>query len=76
MKFKIFKYPFALMLVSLSFLQTADAQTYSKLAPSDRKAFLKKYHSDRLNSIQAQWVADLSRLGIQSPPKLVETPNT
>lgn len=51
------------------------AKNYSKLTPTARKAFLKKYHSDRYNSIQAQWLADLSRLGIQSPPKLVEFPN-
>ncbi|MEH2192303.1 MAG: hypothetical protein V7K98_06505 [Nostoc sp.] len=58
-------------------LQQAEVavKDYSKLAPSDREAFLKKYHSDRLNSIQAQWVADLSRLGIQSPPKLVKIPS-
>ncbi|MEH1783472.1 MAG: hypothetical protein V7K67_33485 [Nostoc sp.] len=57
-------------------LQQAEiaVKSYSKLTPSDRESFLKKYHSDRLNSIQAQWVADLSRLGIQSPPKLVEIP--
>ncbi|MFN6464281.1 MAG: hypothetical protein RMZ41_021040 [Nostoc sp. DedVER02] len=58
-------------------LQQAEVavKNYSKLTPSDREAFLKKYHSDRLNSIQAQWVADLSRLGIQSPPKLVKIPS-
>ncbi|MDZ8030169.1 hypothetical protein [Nostoc sp. DedSLP04] len=50
-------------------------KNYSKLTPSDRESYLRKYHSDRLNSIQGQWVADLSRLGIQSPPKLVEIPN-
>ncbi|WP_392534686.1 hypothetical protein [Nostoc sp. C117] len=50
-------------------------KSYTKLAPGDREAFLQKYHSDRLNSIQAQWVADLSRLGIQSPPKLVKPPS-
>ncbi|QLE39131.1 hypothetical protein FD723_00460 [Nostoc sp. C052] len=57
-------------------LQQAEVavKSYSKLTPSDRESFLRKYHSDRLNSIQAQWVADLSRLGIQSPPKLVEIP--
>jgi hypothetical protein len=57
-------------------LQQAEVavKNYSKLTPSDRKSYLRKYHSDRLNSIQAQWVADLSRLGIQSPPKLVEIP--
>ncbi|MEH1924406.1 hypothetical protein [Nostoc sp.] len=49
-------------------------KSYSKLPPSDRESFLRKYHSDRLNSIQGQWVADLYRLGIQSPPKLVEIP--
>ncbi|MBD2518575.1 hypothetical protein H6G93_27115 [Nostoc sp. FACHB-973] len=57
-------------------LQQAEvvAKDYSKLAPSDREAFLRKYHSDRYNSIQTQWLADLSRLGIESPPKLVESP--
>lgn len=50
-------------------------KNYSKLTPSDRESYLRKYHSDRLNSIQGQWVADLSRLGIQSPPKLVEIPS-
>ncbi|WP_375495345.1 hypothetical protein [uncultured Nostoc sp.] len=57
-------------------LQQAEiaVKSYSKLTPSDRESFLRKYHSERLNSIQAQWVADLSRLGIQSPPKLVEIP--
>lgn len=57
-------------------LQQAEVavKNYSKLTPSDRESYLRKYHSDRLNSIQAQWVADLSRLGIQSPPKLVEIP--
>lgn len=57
-------------------LQQAEVavKNYSKLTPSDRESYLRKYHSDRLNSIQAQWVADLSRLGIQSPPKLVKIP--
>ncbi|MBU7582702.1 MAG: hypothetical protein KAF91_07280 [Nostoc sp. TH1S01] len=48
------------------------AKEYSKLPLAQRQAFLKKYHSDRLNAIQTQWTADLSRLGIQSPPRLVE----
>lgn len=58
-------------------LQQAEVavKNYSKLTPSDREAYLRKYHSDRLNSIQAQWVADLSRLGIQSPPQLVKIPS-
>lgn len=58
-------------------LQQAEVavKNYSKLTPSDRESYLRKYHSDRLNSIQAQWIADLSRLGIQSPPKLMELPS-
>ncbi|MDZ8187414.1 MAG: hypothetical protein RMX96_21525 [Nostoc sp. ChiSLP02] len=58
-------------------LQQAEvaAKSYSKLTRAEGEAFLKKYHSDRYNSIQTQWLADLSRLGIQSPPKLVEFPN-
>ncbi|MFN6518613.1 MAG: hypothetical protein RMY29_029560 [Nostoc sp. CreGUA01] len=58
-------------------LQQAEvvAKNYRQLTPSDREAFLTKYHSDRYNSIQTQWLADLSRLGIQSPPKLVESPS-
>ncbi|MEH2254707.1 hypothetical protein [Nostoc sp.] len=58
-------------------LQQAEltVKNYSKLTPSARESYLRKYHSDRLNSIQAQWVADLSHLGIQSPPKLVEIPS-
>lgn len=59
-------------------LQQAEVavKNYSKLTPSDRESYLRKYHSDRLNSIQAQWVADLSRLGIQSSPKLLEPNNS
>ncbi|MFN6484529.1 MULTISPECIES: hypothetical protein [unclassified Nostoc] len=58
-------------------LQQAEVavKNYSQLKPSDRESYLRKYHSDRLNSIQTQWIADLSRLGIQSPPKLVESPS-
>ncbi|BAY17011.1 hypothetical protein NIES21_28450 [Anabaenopsis circularis NIES-21] len=58
-------------------LQQAEvaAKEYSKLSSTERQAFLKKYHSDRLNAIQTQWTADLSRLGIQSPPRLVENPS-
>ncbi|MBE9205269.1 hypothetical protein IQ244_01735 [Nostoc sp. LEGE 06077] len=55
-------------------LQQAEvaAKEYSKLPITQRQAFLQKYHSDRLNAIQTRWTADLSRLGIQSPPRLVE----
>ncbi|MBD2439027.1 hypothetical protein [Nostoc sp. FACHB-110] len=56
-------------------LQQAEvvAKEYSKVPLAQRQAFLQKYHSDRLNAIQSQWQADLSRLGIQSPPKLSNT---
>ncbi|MEH1945119.1 MAG: hypothetical protein V7L01_33560 [Nostoc sp.] len=56
-------------------LQQAEVavKNYSKLTPSDRESFLRKYHSDRLNSIQSQWLADLSRLDIKSPPKLLQS---
>jgi hypothetical protein len=37
-----------------------------------QEALLQKNHRDRLNSIQTQWTADLSKLGIQSAPRLVE----
>lgn len=47
---------------------------YNKLAASDRATYLQRYHRDRLNSIQTQWIADLSRLGIKTPPQLVEAP--
>lgn len=58
-------------------LQQAEvtAKEYNKLPTAKRQAFLQKYHSDRLNAIQSQWTSDLSRLGIQSPPKLAELPN-
>ncbi|TBR59270.1 hypothetical protein B4U84_16920 [Westiellopsis prolifica IICB1] len=58
-------------------LQQAELATkqYSKLGKSQQEAFLQKYHRDRLNSIQTQWTADLSKLGIQSAPRLVESPS-
>ncbi|MDP5018425.1 MAG: thioredoxin family protein, partial [Dolichospermum sp.] len=36
---------------------------------------LQQYHLRRLDQIQNQWRTDLSKLGIQSPPRLVESPN-
>ncbi|MBD2297933.1 hypothetical protein [Nostoc sp. FACHB-190] len=58
-------------------LQQAEvaAKEYSKLPTAQRQTFLRKYHSDRLNAIQTQWTADLSRLGIQTPPRLVDNPS-
>ncbi|WP_026087473.1 hypothetical protein ACF3DV_16535 [Chlorogloeopsis fritschii PCC 9212] len=51
------------------------AKEFSKRSSSEQEAFLRQYHRDRLNVIQTQWTADLSRLGIQSPPRMVESPN-
>lgn len=61
----------------LSQLQQAQvaAKEISKRSGSQREAFLRQYHRDRLNVIQTKWTADLSRLGIQSPPRLVESLN-
>ncbi|MTJ54453.1 hypothetical protein FJR38_18215 [Anabaena sp. UHCC 0253] len=36
---------------------------------------LQKYHQGRLDNIQNQWRTDLSKLGIQSPPRLIEPTN-
>ncbi|MFQ4141228.1 hypothetical protein [Chlorogloeopsis sp. ULAP02] len=62
----------------LSQLQQAEvaAKEISKRNGLEREAFLRQYHRDRLNVIQTQWTADLSRLGIQSPPRMVESPNS
>lgn len=37
---------------------------------------LQQYHLRRLDDIQNQWRTDLSKLGIQSPPRLVRTNNS
>lgn len=39
-----------------------------------RESFLRNYHRQNLASIQRQWRADLAKLGIQNPPRLVEVP--
>ncbi|WP_414575952.1 hypothetical protein [Anabaena sp. CCY 9402-a] len=59
-------------------LQQAEvaAKEYSKLAIANRNRFLQKYHSDRLQAIQTQWTADLSQLGIQTPPARTASINT
>jgi hypothetical protein len=61
-------------------LQTNEVavKEYSKLSPKLGEAFLRKYHSEltsqrlryRLNSLQSQLAADLSKLGISSAPRL------
>jgi hypothetical protein len=37
---------------------------------------LQQYHLRRLDDIQNQWRTDLSKLGIQSPPRLIRTNNS
>lgn len=48
---------------------------YTKRTGAEREDFLRQYHRDRLAAIQANWAADLSKLGISSPPVLVKIPN-
>lgn len=36
----------------------------------DRDSYLRKYYGDRLNAIQAQWSADLAKLGLKMPSRL------
>jgi hypothetical protein len=47
---------------------------YTKRQGTARENFLRDYHRQRLASIQEQWNADLSKLDIQNPPRLVEMP--
>jgi hypothetical protein len=35
-----------------------------------RDSYLRKYHGDRLNAIQAQWSGDLAKLGLKMPSRL------
>ncbi len=47
---------------------------YTNLSVIERKTFLRDYHRQNLASIQTQWQADLAKLGIKNPPRLVEIP--
>jgi hypothetical protein len=49
-------------------------QEYTKRQGTAQKNFLRDYHRQRLAVIQRQWNADLSRLKIATPPRLLETP--
>jgi hypothetical protein len=49
-------------------LSTQNGERYNLL--------LQQYHLRRLDDIQNQWRTDLSKLGIQSPPRLVRTNNS
>ena len=49
------------------------ADQSSKLAGLERENYLSKYHRDAIATIQANWTADLSKLGLSQPlPKLAE----
>jgi len=58
-------------------LQQAEVavKEYSQLPSANRNGFLQKYHRDRLQAIETQWSADLSKLGIQSPPERTASVN-
>jgi hypothetical protein len=47
---------------------------YTKRQGNARESFLRDYHRQRLASVQGQWRADLAKLGIKNPPRLVEMP--
>ncbi|MDF5739807.1 MULTISPECIES: hypothetical protein [unclassified Nostoc] len=47
---------------------------YTNSQGAARQSFLRNYHRQNLASIQRQWRADLAKLGIQNPPRLVEIP--
>ncbi|MBH8577290.1 hypothetical protein I8752_30860 [Nostocaceae cyanobacterium CENA369] len=49
---------------------------YSKRQGTARENFLRDYHRQRLAAIQKQWNADLTKLNIQNPPRLVEMPTS
>jgi hypothetical protein len=49
-------------------------QEYTKRQGTAREKFLRDYHRQRLTAIQRQWNADLVKLGIATPPRLLETP--
>lgn len=46
----------------------------SKLTGSQRDNYVRQYYRDRLAAIQANWKADLSKLGISPPAGLAEIP--
>jgi hypothetical protein len=46
------------------------AKTASTKTGFSRDRYLSKYYGDRLNAIQAQWSADLAKLGLKMPSRL------
>jgi hypothetical protein len=51
----------------------AAVKGYSQASASGKEAFLRQYHQQRLNSLENQWRADLSKLGIRTQPGFVES---
>jgi hypothetical protein len=49
----------------------ATAKTYAQTPARDRANYLRQYHRDRLNAIQTQWTADLTKLGLAAPQRTV-----
>ncbi|BAY22874.1 hypothetical protein NIES2100_26380 [Calothrix sp. NIES-2100] len=49
---------------------------YTNLQGVARESFLRDYHRQQLASTQSQWRADLAKLGIKNPPRLVEITNS
>jgi hypothetical protein len=49
-------------------------KNYTQIQGDARESFLRDYHRQRLAAIQRQWAADLGKLGIQNPPRLVGMP--
>jgi hypothetical protein len=47
---------------------------YTQRQGTAKESFLRDYHRQRLAAIQRQWAADLAKLGIQNPPRLVGMP--
>ncbi len=49
-------------------------KNYTQRPGAERENFLRDYHRQRLAAIQSQWAADLAKLGIQNPPRLLGMP--
>ncbi|AKG20291.1 hypothetical protein [Calothrix sp. 336/3] len=44
-------------------------KAYSQVGGKEKEGFLRKYHSDRLNTLQAKWTKDLNQAGINVAPR-------
>lgn len=45
---------------------------YNQRSHDERTAYLRKHHSDAIQALDTQWSANLNKLGIQTPPRLLE----